>query len=54
MVMAVFRLHIDRELAENKPMKLYDDLADWWSLMSPPEEYAAEAGPVARARRQSR
>lgn len=29
-------------------MKLYDDLADWWPLMSPPEDYAAEAGPVAR------
>jgi SAM-dependent methyltransferase len=29
-------------------MKLYDELADWWVLMSPPEEYAAEAGPVAR------
>lgn len=28
-------------------MKLYDELADWWPLMSPPEEYAAEAGPVA-------
>jgi SAM-dependent methyltransferase len=29
-------------------MKLYDDLADWWPLMSSPEEYATEAGPVAR------
>ncbi|MCF1503687.1 class I SAM-dependent methyltransferase [Afifella sp. H1R] len=29
-------------------MKLYDELADWWPLMSPPEDYAAEAGPVAR------
>jgi hypothetical protein len=29
-------------------MKLYDELADWWVLMSPPEDYAAEAGPVAR------
>jgi SAM-dependent methyltransferase len=29
-------------------MKLYDELADWWPLMSPPEEYEAEAGPVAR------
>jgi SAM-dependent methyltransferase len=29
-------------------LKLYDALADWWPLMSPPEEYAAEAGPVAR------
>ena len=28
-------------------MKLYEDLADWWPLMSPPEEYAAESGPVA-------
>jgi SAM-dependent methyltransferase len=28
-------------------MKLYDELADWWPLMSPPEEYEAEAGPVA-------
>lgn len=28
-------------------MKLYDELADWWPLMSPPEDYAAEAGPVA-------
>jgi SAM-dependent methyltransferase len=45
--MAVFRLHIDSELAENKPMKLYDELAEWWPLMSPPEEYEAEAEPVA-------
>lgn len=29
-------------------MKLYDELAEWWPLMSPPEEYVAEAGPVAR------
>ena len=29
-------------------MRHYDDLADWWVLMSPPEDYAAEAGPVAR------
>lgn len=29
-------------------MKLYHELADWWVLMSPPEEYAAEAGPVVR------
>lgn len=29
-------------------MKLYDEIADWWPLMSPPEEYASEAGPVAR------
>ena len=29
-------------------MKRYDELADWWVLMSPPEDYAAEAGPVAR------
>jgi SAM-dependent methyltransferase len=29
-------------------MRLYDDLADWWVLMSPPGDYAAEAGPVAR------
>lgn len=28
-------------------MRLYDDLADWWPLMSPPEDYEAEAGPVA-------
>ncbi|MBV2185639.1 MAG: class I SAM-dependent methyltransferase [Rhizobium sp.] len=28
-------------------MILYEELADWWPLMSPPEEYAAEAGPVA-------
>ena len=28
-------------------MKLYDELADWWPLMSPPEDYAAEAEPVA-------
>lgn len=28
-------------------MKLYDELADWWPLMSPPAEYAAEAGPIA-------
>lgn len=28
-------------------MKLYDELADWWPLMSPPEDYAAEAGPIA-------
>lgn len=24
-------------------MKLYDELADWWPLMSPPEEYEEEA-----------
>lgn len=24
-------------------MKLYDELADWWYLLSPPEEYAEEA-----------
>jgi SAM-dependent methyltransferase len=29
-------------------MKLYHELADWWPLMSPPEDYTAEAGPVAR------
>lgn len=29
-------------------MRLYDDLADWWPLMSPPEDYAAEAVAVAR------
>ncbi|MCU0906151.1 MAG: class I SAM-dependent methyltransferase [Rhodobacteraceae bacterium] len=29
-------------------MKLYDELADWWPLMSPPEDYAAEAEPVTR------
>jgi len=29
-------------------MKLYDELADWWPLMSPPEEYAAEAVHVRR------
>ena len=29
-------------------MKLYDELADWWPLMSPPEDYEAEAKPVAR------
>lgn len=45
--MSVLRLHIDSELAENKPMKLYDELAEWWPLMSPPEEYEPEAGPVA-------
>lgn len=28
-------------------MKLYGELADWWPLMSPPEEYEAEAGPIA-------
>lgn len=28
-------------------MKIYDDLAVWWPLMSPPEEYEAEAKPVA-------
>jgi hypothetical protein len=26
-------------------MKLYDELADWWVLMSSPGHYAAEAGP---------
>lgn len=29
-------------------MKLYDELADWWPLMSAPEEYAEEAEQVAR------
>ena len=28
-------------------MTLYDELAEWWPFMSPPDEYAAEAGPVA-------
>lgn len=28
-------------------MKLYDEIADWWPLMSPPQDYADEAGPVA-------
>ena len=28
-------------------MKLYDELAEWSPLMSPPEEYEAEAEPVA-------
>lgn len=29
-------------------MQLYDTLADWWPLMSPPGNYAAEADAVAR------
>ena len=29
-------------------MKLYDELAEWWPLMSPSEEYAEEAEQVAR------
>ncbi|MCL7466202.1 class I SAM-dependent methyltransferase [Phaeovulum sp. NW3] len=29
-------------------MRLYDDLADWWPLMSPPAEYEAGSVPVAR------
>lgn len=29
-------------------MKLYDDLAEWWPLMSPPEEYADDAERIAR------
>ena len=29
-------------------MKLYDTLAEWWPLMSPPGEYAAEADAVMR------
>jgi SAM-dependent methyltransferase len=41
-------LHIGGDLIENSCVQLYDELADWWPLMSPPEEYAAEAGPVAR------
>jgi len=45
--MTGLRLHIDGEPVENGSVKLYDELADWWALMSPPEEYAAEAGPVA-------
>jgi trans-aconitate methyltransferase len=27
----------------NKPMKLYNELAEWWPLLSSPEEYAEEA-----------
>jgi SAM-dependent methyltransferase len=27
--------------------RLYQDLADWWPLISPPQEYAAEAGYLA-------
>lgn len=41
-------LHNDGQITQIKCMKLYDELADWWPLMSPPEEYAAEAEPVAR------
>jgi hypothetical protein len=26
--------------------KLYDELADWWPLLSPPEEYEDEGGYV--------
>src|SRR6187455_814844 len=26
------------------PMKLYNELASWWPLMSPPAEYTEEAG----------
>lgn len=29
-------------------MKLYDELASWWPLMSPPDEYAEEAVDIAR------
>jgi SAM-dependent methyltransferase len=45
---SAFQLHIHGDFTQNKRMKLYDELADWWPLMSPPEEYEAEAGPVAR------
>ena len=29
-------------------MKLYDELAEWWPLLSPPEEYEAEAADLVR------
>jgi SAM-dependent methyltransferase len=41
------RLNLDQDLLQKDGMKLYDELADWWPLMSPPEEYVAEAGTVA-------
>jgi SAM-dependent methyltransferase len=34
-------------MAETAEYRLYRDLADWWPLISPPEEYAQEAAFVA-------
>jgi SAM-dependent methyltransferase len=34
--------------AEGNSMKLYDALAEWWPLMSPPADYAEEAEGLAR------
>jgi SAM-dependent methyltransferase len=42
-------------MAANQPdYRLYHDLADWWPLISPPEEYAEEAAFAARLLRQAR
>ena len=30
-------------------MRMYDDVAAWWPLLSPPDEYADEAADLIRA-----
>jgi SAM-dependent methyltransferase len=39
---------------ENPAYRLYGELAEWWPLISPPEEYAEEARFAARLLRQAR
>jgi SAM-dependent methyltransferase len=40
-------------MAETAEYRLYRDLADWWPLISPPEEYAEEAAFAASVLRQA-
>lgn len=40
-------------MAETAEYRLYRDLADWWPLISPPEEYAEEAAFAASLLRQA-
>jgi hypothetical protein len=37
----------------NETPALYDELADWWPLLSPPEEYASEAAEYLRLMRKA-
>jgi trans-aconitate methyltransferase len=39
---------MSRMTTDNSGYRLYGDLAAWWPLISPPEEYAEEAGFAAR------
>ena len=42
-------MNFDGERRGNMSLKLYDELAAWWPLLSPPEEYAEEAALYIRA-----